>query len=473
MRTPFLGSAYVSRSSNLAGQRLINLYPEVVETKSGKDTGAFYGCPGLDLLTICGNGPIRGMAIMASTLYVVSGNQVYSVSTSWIAALIGSISTGPGYALTGPVSMIANETQLAIFDGVNGWLVTGGVLSQLSLPFANPTMAAYQDTFGLCVQGGSNIVWQSNVADISTWSALNFSAINAQPDPMVAIGQLHREMWMIGQWNTEIWQDAGNSGFAFSREQGIYVEWGCAAPYSLAKAGDSLIWLAQSMGGQIKVVQTNGYQARRISTHAIEYAIGQYSTVSDAISYVYYQEGHEFYVITFPTGNATWVYDTTTEAWHQRAALAGGVYNRHQGNCAVSYGGQVVVGDSLSGNLFAFDLNTTTDNGVTRKWLRSWRAVQAPPEYPMRFNNLQIDMQTGINVPDGTNPLVMLRWSDDGGHNWSNERLWSAGAPGETAKRVRFTRLGSTRRESGLDRMFELSSSDAFPVALIGASINS
>jgi hypothetical protein len=34
-----------------------------------------------------------------------------------------------------------------------------------------------------------------------------------------------------------------------------------------------------------------------------------------------------------------------------------------------------------------------------------------------------------------------------------------------------FRRLGSTRRNSGLDRIFELSSTDQFPVALIGADL--
>jgi hypothetical protein len=73
--------------------------------------------------------------------------------------------------------------------------------------------------------------------------------------------------------------------------------------------------------------------------------------------------------------------------------------------------------------------------------------------------------------PIPTPPYVRLRWSDDGGHNWSNAQEASMGATGQTAQRVIFRRIGSTRRNTGLDRIFELSSDSDTQVALVGASI--
>lgn len=68
-------------------------------------------------------------------------------------------------------------------------------------------------------------------------------------------------------------------------------------------------------------------------------------------------------------------------------------------------------------------------------------------------------------------PLVQLRWSDDGGHNWSNTQEASTGAIGQTAQRVIFRRIGSTRRNTGLDRIFEISGESPVQVALVGASV--
>lgn len=68
-------------------------------------------------------------------------------------------------------------------------------------------------------------------------------------------------------------------------------------------------------------------------------------------------------------------------------------------------------------------------------------------------------------------PQVVLRWSDDGGHNWSGPMIASQGSIGQTAQRVMWRRIGSTRRNTGLDRVFEVSSDDPVQVALIGASL--
>lgn len=64
---------------------------------------------------------------------------------------------------------------------------------------------------------------------------------------------------------------------------------------------------------------------------------------------------------------------------------------------------------------------------------------------------------------------VILAWTDDGGHNFANRQLADASETGQTAQRVIFRRIGSTRRSSGLDRVFELSSETVMPVCLVNA----
>jgi hypothetical protein len=54
--------------------------------------------------------------------------------------------------------------------------------------------------------------------------------------------------------------------------------------------------------------------------------------------------------------------------------------------------------------------------------------------------------------------MINLRWSNDGGHTWSNEYSAGAGKAGEYTKRVMFRRLGRAR-----DRVYEISMSDPIP----------
>ena len=76
------------------------------------------------------------------------------------------------------------------------------------------------------------------------------------------------------------------------------------------------------------------------------------------------------------------------------------------------------------------------------------------------FAFFQLDLQagTGLVTGQGSNPRVCLRWSDDGGHTWSNQHFVDAGKIGEYGRRAIWRRLGHAR-----DRVFEISVSD--PVA--------
>ena len=474
MKTPVLGGAYMSRSANLANQRCINLYPELVETKDGKAVGGFYSVPGETLLASVGTGPHRGSrARPGGLLYVVSGSGLYSVAAStWASTLLGNLGTS-----TGPVCIIDNGTQIAVFDGVAGYCWTGTAFVAISLPATGPVSANYQDGFGLVNQLGTQTWWQSNYKDLTTWNALNFGTKDAKPDWVVAIGDKNREVWLFGQEYTEVWVNAGVSGFTFQRLQGVFLQAGCCATFSVANIEESLIWLGSNEYGQGVVLVSEGYRAKRVSTHAIEYAIKGYVaaglTISDAIGYVYQDAGHTFYVLTFPSANVTWTWDMVTGLWHERAAFVNGAFNRHDGTSYAFYGGRHVIGDWQSSNLYALDLEVYTDNGRPRKWLRSWRAL--PPNKastePVTFDSLQLDLETGMTVPAGTNPQIALRWSDDGGNSWSNEHLEAWGVTGATANRVKWRRLGQTRESTGLDRTFEISSSDPVRAALIGADM--
>jgi hypothetical protein len=180
-----------------------------------------------------------------------------------------------------------------------------------------------------------------------------------------------------------------------------------------------------------------------------------------------------FYVLTFPTANKTWVFDVTTGLWHERAGFDDGYLIRHRSNCQMNFQSQTVVGDYLNGNIYAFDLDVYSDNGAVQKWVRSWRALPTGENNLKRTaqHTMQLDCESGVgtNTGQGQNPQVMLRWSDDGGHTWSNERWASMGQIGQYFRRVMFRRLGMTMKLR--DRVYEVSGTDPNKVVIMGAEL--
>jgi len=269
---------------------------------------------------------------------------------------------------------------------------------------------------------------------------------------------------------------------------------------------NGLFWLGRDRRGQGIVYRANGYAGVRISTHAVEWQIQQYADISDAIAYTYQQDGHSFYVLIFPTANTTWVYDAATQAWHERAGFAKGLFTRHRSNCQMSFNNKIVVGDFENGNIYAFDLDDYSDNGSIQKWLRSWRALPTGQNNLKRTTQhmLQLDCESGVGLnglvvnetiylqteaddylitesgdyliadqeaiaTQGADPQVMLRWSDDGGHTWSNEHWASMGKIGQYYKRVIWRRLGMTVKLR--DRVYEASGTDPVKIAIMGAEL--
>jgi hypothetical protein len=79
-------------------------------------------------------------------------------------------------------------------------------------------------------------------------------------------------------------------------------------------------------------------------------------------------------------------------------------------------------------------------------------------------------IETGLPTATGIDPQVMLRWSDDGGHTWSNEHWRSMGKTGEWGRRVIWRRLGMTLKLR--DRVYEVSGTDPIKIAIMGAELN-
>ena len=472
MQTPILGQAYVARSVNAADNRMINLYPEAIPNE-GQTAGWLQRAPGLRLLATIGNGPIRGLWDFqpdSTTAFVVSGNELYKIDATYTATLLGTI------AGTGPVSIADNGTQLFIAANGPSYIYnnTTNVFAQITDPdFPGAVTVAYLDGYFVFNEPNSQKVWVTSLLDGLSVDPLDFASAEGAPDLLTSLVVNNREVWLLGTNSIEVWYDAGTPDFPLARIQGASNEIGCAAPYSVAKADNSVFWLGSDTRGRGVVYRSNGYTGVRASNHSIEWQIQSYGNISDAVAYTYQQDGHTFYVITFPSADKTWVYDITTQSWHERAGWVNGVFTRHRSSCQMSFNNEIIVGDYENGNIYAFDLDVNSDNGAIQKWLRSWRALPSGTNNLKRTaqHSLQLNCETGVglNLGQGSDPEVMMRWSDDGGHTWSNEHWTKMGRIGAFGYRAFWRRLGMTLKLR--DRVYEVSGTDPVKIAIVGAEL--
>lgn len=300
---------------------------------------------------------------------------------------------------------------------------------------------------------------------------LFFALKDSSTDNLITLFENNRELWLIGERTSEVWFNAGGANFAFQRIPGVGPQIGCAAVNSISRGGAQLVWLGRNEQGQNMVVCTNQYSFTRISNHAVEHAITGYPVVSDAIGYCYEEEGHLFYMLIFPTADATWCYDFVSQTWAKRLSWqsSAGIYHRHRSNCYMDFGDIRIIGDYQTGQLHQMSRQFYTDAGQPLRALRRTPPVWEQQNRERVFHSqLQTEWTpgTGLQFGQGQNPQVMLRWSDDGGFTWSNEHWTTIGAAGQTKNRAMWRQLGRAR-----DRVYEVVISDPVQRDCIGATL--
>ena len=461
---PFIGAAYKARSVDANAQECINWYTEV-DDKSAKTPIALYPTPGLPLVKSAGSGKHRGSLDFKGKAYFVVGSEVVEMDSNENSSTIGNLSTS-----SGDVSMASNGTQgdqLMLADGTSLYMWTGSVFSTITLGFtASPEFVVFIDSYFVINNKSTGQFYRSALNDGDSWnSGLDFATAERDPDDLKAMIVNQRELWLLGEQTTEVWYNDG-SDFGFAPIPNAFNEWGIAAPFSVAKSDGSVFWVMQNEEGEGFIARSKGYGPEIISTRALEHEIQGYSSISDARGYTYQQAGHTFYVVSFPSAGKTWVYDLTTDMWHERTSAINGSVGRHLGHTHLFFNKKHYVGSYVSGNLYTYDLDTYTDNSETIRRKRITPHITKERKR-LRYYQLELEFEGGVGLTtgQGSDPQVMLSWSDDGGHTYSSKRYASIGKKGEYGYRVLFHQLGSSR-----DRVFKLETSDPVKFVLIKAT---
>jgi hypothetical protein len=205
----------------------------------------------------------------------------------------------------------------------------------------------------------------------------------------------HRELWLAGPKSIEVWYNSGAELFPFARIDGAFIPHGIVSAQCMFKADNTVAWVGQDDQGKGMIWKASGYQPQRISTYAIEQEIAKYRTLSDCVGWSYQQDGHTYGVWNFPSGNATWVYDFSTQLWHQWAYTGEQGLERARPDMHSRAFGKHIVTDWLNGNVYELDPLTLNDNGtsITKQRVAPYIADELKNLIISKF---QLDVQTGF-----------------------------------------------------------------------------
>lgn len=460
MQIEFATESAESRAPQLISERAVNMFVER-QGQGSKSPTPMFGAPGLTALATLPSGTTRGCWLFNGVAYFVIADGLWSVSSAGVTAQVGA-----GIQGLGLVSMSDNGKQLAIVNGLQGYIYTASAgLVQITDPAFYPARTVrFMDGYFIFERLGTNEWFLSNLYDGLTYNGLDFASAEGAPGFTTTTFQNLQLLFVFASEHIEIWYDAGTFPFPFARYAGGIINYGCISPYTVVGQDGALFFL-----GTDKVfyrLQAN--VPIRVSTHSVEHLIAQEPDITQAYCSTFTLEGHKMVALTLPSTARTIVFDISTQRWHDRISWNGsgqslGIW---RANVMLEAYQKTLVGDAFGPQVGFIDWTNTTEYGnpIPGQLVSTTIAKDRLRLFMTRF---ELDVEAGVgNANDpGADPIWFLQISRDGGLTWPDAVPGrSMGKQGAYTQRLRWLRQGQARQFT-----FMLTTSAAVQRVVIGA----
>jgi hypothetical protein len=453
---------YVDESIPIACQECVNFYPHIPTQKTISDA-SLIGCSGLDLATTA-IGHHRGFHDMAGIPYCVNGGILYRIefTEDVFGVRIYSAVAVSGDVIEGvdTVLMSDNGEQLCIVepdygDKFNCWIytVSGGLVQVSDVDFDGPVIGlTFMDGYFVFLKADSNKFFISDLRDGTSYISTDFTSAESDPDNLVATAPLNGLLYVFGSLTCEQYTNQGQgSGFPFVRATSGVIQKGCHAPLSLIEFNGSLVWIGNGDNEKPSVWISSGDNPTKLSSAPIDNIInsGGIEKLRKAYVVKWAERGHSFLAFTVPDV-CTMVFDSQSGLWHQRKSVND--YDQlvpwRVASLVYSYS-EFIVGDVIGSNIGV--MKETAYMEYDKEIHGYWTTPAIDNGgLPFSINSLELMMQTG-EVPvsgQGSQPIMRMSISKDGGRIYSPEISRMIGATGDYVRRITWNLLGRYSRSA-------------------------
>lgn len=457
--------AYERSDYGLPPELCVNMYPEI-----GSQSDRFTLIPREGHLAwvdtgeaIC-TGGFQQSGVAQSKLITTHGINVFATDSAGNTGKIGEIDWSTGFtkfaALRNNVIILSPSGDVYTCDGTSVAEITD---ADIARPVQDITT---MDQRVIYAAGGSDQFQWSEVLDATSVFGLSFATAEREADEIVAINRSHQILWLLGRETIEPWQGTGDSSaFAFAPVTGAVVERGCIARHSVVNADNTMWWVGEN--GVVYRIG-DGFVPRRVSTHAIEERITaelEAGNADDILAWTYTRGGHEMVGFRLPT-QGTFVFDIASQRWWEAQSWLKTTYTPVFHVRAFN---KILLGEVDSGVISELSPITYEDRGtIIERVATANMPISMPmPAYAFRINCVE---GRGTQTGQGSDPRVMLTWSDDGeGKYWNKEQRFSVGKAGEYGHKA-IARLCGRMTPPG--RIWRVRITDPFSFTLRKAVVN-
>lgn len=442
-------TTYRRRGARTAEVAMINVLLEKDPTNQIDGLVRFQR-PALSSFANLGANPVRQVfrrrGVVGSLYYAVSGTSLYSITTDGVTANLGTI------AGTDIPIMDGSASRLIVVSSGVAYSWDGSSLTTIVMPDIDGVPSFVSSViyiagyFILTVADSQHFFWLAP-GDTNP-DPLNFASCENSPDNIVRVARLLDEPWFFGQQTTEVFQLTGDLNAPFQPIGGRLYEKGCINKDTVSTLDNTLFWVGNDM-----MAYRADVTPMRISDHSMEERL-RVAGPDNLRAWAFQVDGHSIYCLRCGS-LGSFIFDVEFQNWPRFKSYGQETWRAHVG-CQVD-GQTVVAGDDATGTLWLLDSDASNDNGDPLE-----RVVTGGVPVigrPVKNSSFGVRVAIGWAPITGaaSDPLVQLRFSDDGGNIWSSWLEMPLGLQGQYLTEVVWRQLG-LMQEPG--RIFQLRMTD-------------
>lgn len=282
--------------------------------------------------TINPTGQGRGIYSSAKLklLFAVIDNKVYKFDSILSKTLIGNLQTAIGDVFISENNagqiLFSDSQYLYVWNSVTSVFYQSANALQPNYFFIDftPGYVTFQNGrfVSPAANAQGNFIWAlSEPNNGLSWpdDAQHRGSLQTKPDKTVATIRFPgsgNNLFVFGATVTEQWQDVGAQLFPYQRSTAFNIDYGCINPASIAELENKVCFIGINEKSGPVIMYSTGGDPVHISTDGIDDKLAFLTNPTNCYGFMFRQNGHLFYVVTWPTDNLTYAYDFNTDKFY-------------------------------------------------------------------------------------------------------------------------------------------------------------
>lgn len=433
MQIPIVNGIYTNADSDFRTSYPVNMIP--VPKQNGISTGYLRPADGIVHLVDVG-GIDRGGVSWNSVCYRVCGENLIRVNPNNTITTIGSVG-GSGqchFDYSFDHLAINSGNNLYLYDGISLKRVTDGDLGVVK-------DIVWVDGYFMSTDGTYLIV--TELSDPFQINPLKYGSAEVDPDPINALMKIRNEVYALGRYTIEVFDNVGGDLFPFARVEGAMIPKGALSATSCCNFLENIAFVGSGRNEPVSIYIGSSANAQKVSNREIDQTLHTYgeTVLANCLLESRSQDGHNWLYYHLP--DQTLVYDLSatqemgTPVWFK---LSTGIeLSQYTAKNHVWCYDKWIVGHPKLPKLGTLTSQESYHWGESVNWSFATSIVYNESKGAI-FNQLELIALTG-HVDIDKDPTIYTQYSVDG-ETWSQPKFIKSGRIGQRSKRLVWLQQG-------------------------------